>query len=162
VHVATVGPAQSLQRLLERGEAKPCFRIVRRELQEHADAPHAFGLLRTRRDQPRSRRADETGDEIASPHGRCPSAEGNTLAHHGTTTAQCGMAKSADVRFGSKADIAPVKSDVRFTPESGHPSVGGYDHGIAPVAVAIFAAWLATRVLSRLIDWWHAMQRRRT
>jgi hypothetical protein len=27
---------------------------------------------------------------------------------------------SSDVRFGSKADIAPVKYDVRFTPKSGH------------------------------------------
>jgi hypothetical protein len=27
---------------------------------------------------------------------------------------------AADVRFGSKADIAPVKCDVRFTPKSGH------------------------------------------
>jgi hypothetical protein len=26
----------------------------------------------------------------------------------------------ADVRFGSKADIEAVQSDVRFTPESGH------------------------------------------
>jgi hypothetical protein len=26
----------------------------------------------------------------------------------------------AHVRFGSKADIALVKSDVRFTPKSGH------------------------------------------
>jgi hypothetical protein len=25
-----------------------------------------------------------------------------------------------DVRYGSKADIAPVKCDVRFTPKSGH------------------------------------------
>jgi hypothetical protein len=28
-----------------------------------------------------------------------------------------------DFRFGSKAHIAPVKCDVRFTPESGHSSV---------------------------------------
>jgi hypothetical protein len=26
----------------------------------------------------------------------------------------------ADVAFGSKADIAPVRCDVRFTPKSGH------------------------------------------
>jgi len=31
--------------LLERGEANPCFLIVRGR-QEHADAPHALGLLR--------------------------------------------------------------------------------------------------------------------
>jgi hypothetical protein len=27
---------------------------------------------------------------------------------------------SANVRFGSKADIASIKRDVRFTPKSGH------------------------------------------
>jgi hypothetical protein len=27
---------------------------------------------------------------------------------------------TADVRFGSKADIASIKRDVRFTPKSGH------------------------------------------
>jgi len=29
-------------------------------------------------------------------------------------------AHATDVRYGSKADIAPVKCDVRFTPKSGH------------------------------------------
>jgi len=29
---------------------------------------------------------------------------------------------AADVRFGSKADIQPCLSDVRFTPNSGHGS----------------------------------------
>jgi hypothetical protein len=28
--------------------------------------------------------------------------------------------KSGDVRFGSKADLASIKQDVRFTPKSGH------------------------------------------
>jgi hypothetical protein len=85
--VATVGPAQSLQRLSERGEASPCFRIVRGR-HEHADAPHALGLLPTRHDWP-SRRRGETRDKVAPPHGRSPWAEGDTLAHHGTTIAQC-------------------------------------------------------------------------
>ena len=71
VHVATVGPAQSLQRLLERGEAKPVFRIVPGAWLEHADAPHAFGLLRTPRNWPSSRRG-ETPYKVASPHGRGP------------------------------------------------------------------------------------------
>src|SRR5215469_10096967 len=70
MHIATIGPAQSLQRLPERGEAGPCFLIVRGR--EHADAARALGLLRTRRDRPNNRRAGETGDEFASPHGRCP------------------------------------------------------------------------------------------
>ena len=30
----------------------------------------------------------------------------------------------ADVRFGSKADMFTAKSDVRFSPESGHGAAG--------------------------------------
>jgi hypothetical protein len=41
-----------LQRLLERGDAGLRFRIVRRERHEHADAPHALELLRTRSERP--------------------------------------------------------------------------------------------------------------
>jgi hypothetical protein len=48
-----------------------------------------------------------------------PAPEGNTLAHHGTTTVQCGTAKRVDVRFGSEADIAARPDNVRYTPESG-------------------------------------------
>jgi hypothetical protein len=29
-----------------------------------------------------------------------------------------------DVRFGSKADIASIKRDVRFSPKSGHSAIG--------------------------------------
>ena len=84
--------------------------------------------------------------------GVAPWAEGNTLAHHGTTTVQCGTAKALmsalgqkqtsdqvramsalppkadmlqhdrDVRFGSLADIALGPRHVRFTPKSGHTS----------------------------------------
>jgi hypothetical protein len=45
------------------------FRIVR-ERHEHADAPHAFGLLRPRRQRPADRRAAKQRDEIAPFH--CP------------------------------------------------------------------------------------------
>ena len=41
------------------------FRIVRGQVQEHADAPHPLGLLRARRERPRSRRAAEQRDELA-------------------------------------------------------------------------------------------------
>jgi hypothetical protein len=34
-----------------------------------------------------------------------------------------------DVRFGSKADIAGIKRDVRFTPESGHAADCSIDWG---------------------------------
>jgi hypothetical protein len=32
-----------------------------------------------------------------------------------------------DVRFGSKADVTLLNYDVRFTPETGHPSSGHRD-----------------------------------
>src|SRR5207248_1522037 len=40
-------------------------RIVRGGRQVHGDAPHALGLLRTRRERPRRRRAAEQRDELA-------------------------------------------------------------------------------------------------
>src|SRR5262249_10503085 len=54
----------SLQPLGERREAGASFRIVRAPIHEHADAPHPLALLRTRRDRPR-RRAAEQSDELA-------------------------------------------------------------------------------------------------
>ena len=42
-HVAAVGPAQLLQTLQERREAGLPFGIVRGEIHEHADPPHALG-----------------------------------------------------------------------------------------------------------------------
>ena len=50
-------------------------------------------LLRARRERPNGRRAGKTGDEVASPHGCCPRAEDNTLAHHLAATVQCSTTK---------------------------------------------------------------------
>jgi hypothetical protein len=65
--VATVGPTQLAQGLCERRDAGLCFRVIRGRGYEHADAPHALALLRTRRERP-CRRAAEQGDELASSH----------------------------------------------------------------------------------------------
>jgi hypothetical protein len=59
LHVSAGGPAQRLQLLHERRVAGLCFRIVRGECREHADAAHALGLLRARFKRPRRRRAAE-------------------------------------------------------------------------------------------------------
>jgi hypothetical protein len=53
--------------LLERRETSLCF-IARGERQEHADAPHAFRLLRARRERRHSRCSAKSLDEIASSH----------------------------------------------------------------------------------------------
>src|SRR5262249_30060585 len=72
-HVATDGPAQLLQTLRECGDAGRCFRIVRGQVQKHADAPYALALLRARRQRPR-RRAAEQRDELSAPHSITSSA----------------------------------------------------------------------------------------
>ena len=54
---------------MERREAGLCFRIIRGQVHEHADAPHPLGLLRVRRERPRRRRAADQRDELAPSHG---------------------------------------------------------------------------------------------
>src|SRR5215510_2680332 len=51
---------------MESREARLTFRIIGGEIHEHADAPHRAGLLRARRERPRSRRAAEQRDELAA------------------------------------------------------------------------------------------------
>jgi len=57
--VASDRPARFRKPLQERQQARLRFRIVRTAVHEHADAPHPLGLLRARRERPRSRRAAE-------------------------------------------------------------------------------------------------------
>jgi hypothetical protein len=81
------------------------------------------------------------GDEVASPHGRCPRAEDNTLAHHRATTVQCSTTKGLMSALGQKqtwrfetamsalppkAGIAGPRSDVRFVPILLQKSVAGF------------------------------------
>src|SRR5262249_23462600 len=72
-HVAADCPAQERQPLMKRREERLESRIVRGGRQEHADAPHALGLLRMRRERPCARAA-EKGDELASLHSITSSA----------------------------------------------------------------------------------------
>src|SRR5262249_11434407 len=53
--------------LMESREARLSFRIIGRQIHEHADAPHAI-VLRPGRERPRRRRAAEQRDELASLH----------------------------------------------------------------------------------------------
>src|SRR5262249_26088514 len=50
-----------------------CFRVVLVIAHQHADAPHALGLLRPRHDRPGGRAAEER-DERAPPHSITSSA----------------------------------------------------------------------------------------
>jgi hypothetical protein len=47
--IAAYDPAQFLQPLGKRGNMDRCIRIVRRDVHEHADAPHPLRPLRLRR-----------------------------------------------------------------------------------------------------------------
>src|SRR5262249_8177814 len=60
--------------LRERRDLGERIRIVRAPAHEHADAPHPLGLLRARRERPRSRRAAEQRDEPAPLHSITSSA----------------------------------------------------------------------------------------
>ena len=64
-HIVAVGPTQLLQPLQECRDAYIAILIVPGQARKHADAPHAIGLLRTRRHRPRCRRAAEQRDELA-------------------------------------------------------------------------------------------------
>ena len=63
-HVAAIGPTQDRKRLRERRNGGLRLGVVFVARQEQADAPHAVALLRTRRERP-CRRAAEERDEVA-------------------------------------------------------------------------------------------------
>jgi len=56
------------QLLRERRDAGLKFRIIRGRTEEHADPPHADGLLRERGVWPRCHRTAENCDELAPSH----------------------------------------------------------------------------------------------
>src|SRR5512132_2485193 len=69
-----------MQTLLEHQLSSLRLPIVCRENVEHADAPHALGLLRAHREWPCSRRAAEQRDELAPPHSITSSAATGSLS----------------------------------------------------------------------------------
>jgi hypothetical protein len=68
-----------LQRVQKRRAAGLPFRIVRGQVHEHPDAPHALGLLRARDERPPDRRAAEKGDKFPPPHEAYPKAKDHDL-----------------------------------------------------------------------------------
>jgi hypothetical protein len=60
-----------------------------------------------RRDRPRSRRTGETGDEVASPHWRCPLAKDNNPSTDDTTIVQRETAKGPMSVMGQKETSRP-------------------------------------------------------
>src|SRR5262249_52108915 len=66
--IATDGPAQLLEALLERGDAPLGLRITLSQHHQHPDPPHAVGLLRPHRQRPRRRTAEQRDERAALHH----------------------------------------------------------------------------------------------
>src|SRR5262249_45109297 len=97
--VAAVGPAQLLQPLQERCDARCRLWIVRGQEHEHAEAPRPLALLRARCERPR-RRAAEQRDEIASFHWPVPPV---LRTKDSTALLGCGISTLPVSELGSKA-----------------------------------------------------------
>src|SRR5215471_11196068 len=79
LHITADGPAQKRLRLQERSKEGLKSRIVRGCGQEHANASHAFALLRARRERPRDSSAAEQRDELAPLHSISCSERANSV-----------------------------------------------------------------------------------
>src|SRR3954447_23025274 len=66
--IAALDPAQGRKPLRELREERLCLRIAFAVSRQHADPPHAVGLLRAYGERPRKRSTTENGDEIPPPH----------------------------------------------------------------------------------------------
>src|SRR6516164_4974327 len=77
-HVASVGPTQLLQPLLECCEVGLCLRIDSR-VREDADESHALTLLRARRERPCDSCTAEQRDELAPFHSITSSARASSV-----------------------------------------------------------------------------------
>jgi hypothetical protein len=75
--IATIGPTQLRKPLGEPEEPAPSLRVAFIATHEHADPPHAAGLLRPRSQRQR-RRAPEPRDELPTPHSITSSARSKT------------------------------------------------------------------------------------
>src|SRR6516165_12285198 len=66
--VAALQPSEPFERLPECCDPALDGRVGFHAVHQHADAPHCAGRLRARREGPRSRRAAEQRDEVATSH----------------------------------------------------------------------------------------------
>ena len=105
---------------------KACrFRVALGKAHQHADPSHPLGLLRARRERPRAtappRRMMNSRRRISSPKLRGQHCIGSDkYFDRGSNRHQPMPQCTANVRFGSLADICNANRHVRFTPNSGH------------------------------------------
>ena len=112
--VLTIGPTQLLQRLLECGEAGLSFRVLRGQIHEYADPPHALGLLRAQTASSTRRRAAEKRDELAPPHSITSSAIESSAGGTSMPSARavCRLMTNSnlvDCSTGRSAGFAPLR-----------------------------------------------------
>src|SRR6266404_9261087 len=119
--VAALAPSQLAERLCERGVPGLPLGIVRGDIREHADAPHA--LLRARRERPRDRRAAEQRDELAAFH--CPMPPvllTERIAHlsYGRRLLRCGISTAPMSRWRHPRPrrTKPHVIHLRFAPKA--------------------------------------------
>jgi hypothetical protein len=106
------GPSHLLQPLQKRRVAGLHLRVARRPGHERTHAPHLLALLRSRRERPRRRTAEE-GEELAPFH--CPMSpvlRTDRIAHLGTAADCCaGDFEQVYVAFGVR--FGPVTISAR-------------------------------------------------
>src|SRR5262249_12274733 len=92
------------------------FRIVHSYVHKHADPPHAFVLLRPRRERPRGRRAAEQRDELAAvAHSITSSARARSSGDTSSPSAfaVCRLMTNSnlvDCTTGKSAGLAPLRT----------------------------------------------------
>src|SRR6266478_5611078 len=99
---------------MERCEAGLKYGIVRGRGLQHADAPHALALLRTRGEGPRNRRAADERDELAPLHSITSSARASSVGGTVRPRAKAVFklmisSKSVACWIGRSAGFAPLR-----------------------------------------------------
>ena len=96
---------------------------------EHADAPHPLGLLRTRRERPRRRRAAEKRDELAPARASPRLWQGNVAVRTSILKYRCFASQRAPVQRPARCPLWVKSGHVRcngacpLCANSGHSAV---------------------------------------
>src|SRR5262249_50060976 len=98
--IAVLSPTEPLQLLPERGQPCLIFLIIFGSAKQHADAPHALGLLRERGERPSGRTNAEKSDELAPSHS-LPRGSGHGIVAAQANTGKGVACEAANVRSGS-------------------------------------------------------------
>jgi len=98
--------------LQEYRDAGLLFRFIRSCVQEHADASHAFALLRAGRERPRRRRAPEQCDELATFHSSVSRASSrkDSTSQYGRRLVRCGNSIGPMTGLGSFSTDWPARA----------------------------------------------------